>query len=78
VVEPIFNEMFIFIISVNFTGQLNCGARGFDYRPYFEDGVLYAHHGTYVVKKPMSDVLNEVIAWCNENPNELVIFDVNS
>ena len=68
----------MFLLSVNFTGQLNCGARAFDYRPYYEDGVLYAHHGTFVVKKPMVDVLNEVVYWCNAHPSELVIFDVNS
>ena len=64
--------------SVNLPAQLDCGSRSFDYRPYYSDGTLYAHHGPYVVRKPMSDVFSEVMAWCNAHPTELVIFDINS
>ena len=41
-------------------GQLECGARSFDYRPYLdEDGVLYAHHGmqSYPAAPPLSVVI---------------------
>jgi hypothetical protein len=32
--------------SIGLAGQLDCGARSFDYRPYLkDDGELYAHHG---------------------------------
>jgi hypothetical protein len=37
--------------STGLVGQLNCGARGFDYRPYLKDGTLYAHHGPVVIHK---------------------------
>eukprot|EP01032_Pedospumella_encystans_P037454 gene37454-42422_t len=35
-------------------GQLNCGVRSFDYRPYLQGDVLFAHHGPVVVHKTMS------------------------
>lgn len=54
--------------------QLECGSRGFDYRPYYENGTLYAHHGTVIVRKPMEESLKDVLRWCSNNPNELVIF----
>ena len=27
--------------------QLDCGSRSFDYRPYYKDGELFAHHGIH-------------------------------
>ena len=60
--------------SVGLGGQLECGARSFDYRPYFEDGVLYAHHGGVVIRTPMQQSLDEVISWAASNTvDELVI-----
>lgn len=54
--------------------QLNCGARAFDYRPYCQNGNIIAHHGGVVIDKPMSESIEEVMAWSNQNPNDLVIF----
>ena len=31
--------------SIDLVGQLDCGARSFDYRPYYTNGELFAHHG---------------------------------
>lgn len=55
-------------------GQLECGARAFDYRPYYEDGVLFAHHGGVVIRTPMQQSLDEVVSWGRAHPdNELVV-----
>ena len=59
-------------------GQLNCGARSFDYRPYLQGGVLFAHHGPVVVHKTMSSSVEEVMDWCNDNNDELVVLYVTS
>ena len=34
--------------SVDLIGQLDCGARSFDYRPYYYNGTLFAHHGNRI------------------------------
>ena len=40
--------------SVGLVGQLDCGARAFDYRPYLDKhDVLYAHHGPVVIHTTM-------------------------
>jgi hypothetical protein len=62
--------------SVGLVGQLDCGARSFDYRPYLKDDVLFAHHGPVVVHKTMGSTLEEVKRWCNQNPTELVVLYV--
>ncbi len=55
-------------------GQLNCGSRSFDYRPYLlENGTLVAHHGGVMIPYPMRTSMQEVINWCHKNPSELVI-----
>jgi hypothetical protein len=61
--------------STNLVGQLDCGSRGFDYRPYLEkDGELIAHHGGIKVHKKMSESITEVINWANHNQDELILF----
>lgn len=62
-------------------GQLDCGSRAFDYRPYLtSDGLLVAHHGPVKVKAySMKESIEGVIDWLNqeENKNELVILYVS-
>lgn len=58
----------------NFTEQLNCGARGFDIRPYKRsDGSLVMHHGGFVYNVLVKDALQEVLDWLESHPEELVI-----
>lgn len=60
--------------SVGLAGQLQCGARAFDYRPYYEDGTLFVHHGGVVIHTPMQQSLDEITTWASSNPeNELVL-----
>lgn len=59
------------------TGQLNCGARSFDYRPYYKDNNVYAHHGGVKININLKDSLNEVLLWLKSNKNELVMFYIN-
>ena len=61
---------------VGLVGQLDCGSRAFDYRPYLSrDGVLLAHHGPVVIHKPMQESLKEISSWLSapENLEEMVI-----
>lgn len=56
-------------------GQLDCGARAFDYRPEQQkDGEIIAHHGSKDVKVLMSDSLKDTSTWLQSHPDELVIF----
>lgn len=64
--------------STGLDGQLDCGARAFDYRPYYENGVLYAHHGGVKVPYPMEDAVSSVISWCSTHEEEFVLLYVNS
>ena len=64
--------------STGLKGQLDCGARAFDYRPYLLRDTLYAHHGPVVIHKTMESSITEVQEWCDEHPNELILFYVNS
>lgn len=62
--------------GVGLVGQLDCGSRSFDYRPYLSNGVLYGHHGGVVVHKTMRSSVVEVVDWCNSNPDDLVVLYV--
>jgi hypothetical protein len=64
--------------STGLVGQLDCGARSFDYRPYLEKDVLFAHHGPVVVHKTMSSSIDDILNWCSSNDNELVVLYVTS
>jgi hypothetical protein len=60
--------------SIGLAGQLECGARAFDYRPYYENGIVFAHHGGIVIRTPMQQSLDEVVSWSSIHPeNELVV-----
>jgi len=60
-----------------FGGQLACGARAFDTRPAVDkNGTLVFHHGGITVHFPFADALDEVVAWCGANPDELVVMTV--
>lgn len=55
--------------------QAKCGARYFDIRPFFtENGEITGHHGDpekpwLGVSKPMSEYIDELVRFANENPN---------
>lgn len=66
--------------GVDLIGQLDCGSRSFDYRPYYDkdqDKVL-AHHGGVKVDIEMGDAIDDVLSWSVKNPEELVMFYINS
>lgn len=58
--------------------QLNCGSRSFDYRPYYFNGTVYAHHGGVKINVPLQEAVTDVTNWCTSHPSELVILYVNS
>jgi len=60
-------------------GELNCGARAFDWRPAMSDGTVKAHHGDVTIDHPMAGSLDEMVAWCAANgtdPSELVVLGI--
>jgi hypothetical protein len=66
--------------GADLVGQLDCGSRSFDYRPYYDadkDKVI-AHHGGIKVDIEMGDAIDDVLSWSADNPNELVMFYINS
>jgi hypothetical protein len=65
------------IIFTHFREQLDCGSRGFDYRPYYFNGTLFAHHGGVKIPVPMSVSIAETISWLNSNKDEFVVLYVN-
>jgi hypothetical protein len=63
--------------STGLVGQLTCGARAFDYRPYCgKDGVIVAHLGSALVKKPMTESIQEIQSWLSGR-DELVMLYVS-
>jgi hypothetical protein len=64
--------------SVGLVGQLDCGARSFDYRPYLMGETVFAHHGPVVVHKKMNESLYEVMDWLATHPDQLVVMYVTS
>lgn len=66
--------------KVGVKGLLNCGARGFDWRPLLTDGQLYMHHGDIPVKYPMASAVSEIIDWCkaNNKDEDLVVLGITS
>ena len=57
--------------------QLDCGSRGFDYRPYYFNDTIFAHHGSVKIPVPMSESILEIESWLRLNKNEFVILYVN-
>jgi len=61
-------------------GELNCGARAFDWRPSVQsDGTVKMHHGDITVDHPMADSLDEMVSWCAANgtdPADLVVLGI--
>lgn len=64
--------------GTDLTGQLNCGARSFDYRPYYDDGVLYAHHGGVKIHTSMNQSIDDIAAWSSQHPDEFVMLYVTA
>lgn len=62
--------------STGLVGQLTCGARAFDYRPYCSKDGIIAHHGSAQVKKPMAESIKEIQSWLASR-EELVILYVS-
>lgn len=49
-------------------GELNCGARGFDWRPSLQsDGTMKMHHGSVTIDHEMGSSLDEMVAWAAAN-----------
>ena len=49
-------------------GELECGARGFDWRPSLQsDGTMKMHHGGVTIDHKMDDSLDEMVAWAATN-----------
>ena len=64
---------------VGTAGELNCGARGFDWRPTLQaGGKVVMHHGSVTIDYPMEDAIDEIIDWCanNTQPEDLVVLGV--
>ena len=59
--------------SVGLVAQLGCGVRAFDYRPTYQDGTIYAHHGGITIHVEMKQSLQDIINWANQNPDDLII-----
>jgi len=59
--------------SAGLVGQLTCGARALDYRPYCQGGQVLAHHGAVVIKKALQDSIADVRAWLHSSPDSLVL-----
>lgn len=60
-------------------GLLQCGTRSFDWRPRVKsDGSVVMHHGDITVDHPMSDSLDEMVRWCQQNTavEDLVVLGV--
>jgi len=53
------------------TKLLNCGARAFDWRGYFDGNDLIFHHGAVKVHQKMEDTLMEVKTWLSNHTTEL-------
>jgi hypothetical protein len=52
---------------------LDCGARAFDYRPFLRsDGQVIAHHGSKLIKKSLTESLNELQEYLSSK-SELVL-----
>jgi hypothetical protein len=54
--------------------QLQNGARALDLRPkYLTNGTVIFHHGMVNIPVTLNQLLSDVIQWCNENDDELVL-----
>lgn len=64
------------------TEQLDCGARVFDMRPHVtnqlddDEDPLVMHHGAVVVFHPFKSMMQEMVDWAAEHPDDLVIAEV--
>lgn len=63
--------------DVGLVGQLDCGTRSFDYRPYNDDGTIIAHHGGVKIHKTMESSLSEITDWNSKNPEDLVVLYIS-
>ena len=59
--------------SVEIVGQLNCGARSLDYRPYCDNNIVIAHHGDIKIKKKMNETLAEIQTWLSTKKNNDIV-----
>lgn len=54
--------------------QLDDGARALDVRPkLLSNGTLVCHHGAVTINVLLESLVRDAIAWCNDNPDELVL-----
>ena len=57
---------------------LQCGARGFDWRPRLKDSELIMHHGPVSIDYPMASALDELLEWTSSHPslNDFVVLSI--
>lgn len=62
--------------SIGLIGQLNCGARSFDYRPYCDSssGNVIAHHGDVKIKKLMKESIQEIQSWLSTSSDIVILY----
>lgn len=54
--------------------QLQNGARALDLRPFMlSNGTVILHHGEVLLPVSLEKFVSDVIKWCNENPDELIL-----
>lgn len=54
--------------------QLNNGARALDLRPkYLNNGTVIFHHGMVNIPVTLEQLVSDVVRWCGENDDELVL-----
>lgn len=59
------------------TSQLDLGVRSLNLRPSLEkSGRLLSRHGPVLVPAPLSELINEAVAWAREHPLELVLLHI--
>lgn len=64
--------------GIGTAGELDCGARGFDWRPSLVGGKLVMHHGSVTINYPMGAAVDSIVAWAANNtaPSDLVVLGV--
>lgn len=63
--------------EVGLVKQLDCGARSFDYRPFYDGKAIFAHHGGVKIYKPMETSVLEILAWSRQNPEDLIVLYIS-
>ena len=63
--------------STGLGGQAHCGARAFDIRPLSSGSKITFHHADISIDKLLTDAVQELVTFANENPNELLLLYIS-